>query len=70
VAHTSSSVAGRPTGRELIRPLLESGQKQWGSWLFGLAVLIAIVTASSFGAGKSDVSATSAQRWDRAVSIA
>jgi hypothetical protein len=35
-----------------------------------LAVLIAIVTASSFGAGKSDVSAMSAQRWDRAVSIA
>jgi hypothetical protein len=35
-----------------------------------LAVLVAIVAASSFGAGKSDVSAMSAERWDRAVSIA
>ena len=68
MGRTLSSVMGRPEQRSARRalassagrgpnwPLPGSCQKQRGSWLLGLAVLITIVTASSFGAGKSDVS--------------
>jgi hypothetical protein len=42
VGHTSLSVAGRP-GQRRIWPRTEPGQKHWGLWLLGLAVLIAIM---------------------------